>query len=159
MQRAALKLHPEDNVLIALRDLRKGEPIELSNHSFLLTSDVPAKHDFATADLVPSAAVLMYGALVGKATQLIPKGSALNTRNIRHEALPFREKATDYHWPRLMFPLARLHLPGTSSSPTLGSSRSRSPFPNSCAIEPRNDLLAARFGRVKLDSQCLLADV
>ena len=50
MQSAVLKLHPDDNVLIALGDLRKGEQVDFSNHSFVLTSDVPAKHKFATAD-------------------------------------------------------------------------------------------------------------
>jgi altronate hydrolase len=97
-QSVVLKLHPDDNVLIALRDLRRGEQIEFFNHPFVLTSDIPAKHKFATEDLAPGAAVLMYGVLVGKATQSIQKGSVLNTRNIRHDALPFREKATEYDW-------------------------------------------------------------
>jgi len=98
MQRSALKLHPEDNVLIALRDLRRGEQVEVSKQSFVLSSDVPAKHKIATEDLAPGAAVIMYGVLVGKATQPIPKGSALNSLNIRHDALAFREKSSEYHW-------------------------------------------------------------
>src|SRR5450755_1022359 len=98
MQSVVLKLHPDDNVLIALRDLHKGEKIDFSHHSFILTADVPAKHKFATTDLPPGAALLMYGVLVGKATQPIQKGSALNTRNIRHDALPFREKSTECEW-------------------------------------------------------------
>jgi altronate hydrolase len=40
----------------------------------------------------------MYGVLVGKATQAIPKGSMLSTRNVQHEALPFREKENEYQW-------------------------------------------------------------
>lgn len=98
MQSSALKLHPEDNVLIALRDLRKGEQIEVSKQAFVLSSDVPAKHKIATEDLAPGAAVIMYGVLVGKATQPIQKGSALNSLNIRHDALAFREKSSEYHW-------------------------------------------------------------
>ena len=98
MQRAVLQLHPKDNVLIALRDLRKGEHIDAPHHSFVLTSDVPAKHKFTTDDLTVNTDVFMYGVLVGKATQTIPKGSVLTTRNLRHDALPFREKETEYHW-------------------------------------------------------------
>ncbi|HEU0367627.1 MAG TPA: UxaA family hydrolase, partial [Candidatus Acidoferrum sp.] len=98
MPRAALKLHPNDNVLIALRDLHKGDPISVAQHSFSLTSDVPAKHKFAATDLAPGAAVLMYGVLVGKATQSVPQGSALNVLNIRHDALPFHENVSDYRW-------------------------------------------------------------
>jgi altronate hydrolase len=98
MPRAALKLHPNDNVLIALRDLHKGDPISVAQHSFSLTSDVAAKHKFAATDLAPGAAVLMYGVLVGKATESVPQGSALNVLNIRHDALPFHENVSDYRW-------------------------------------------------------------
>jgi altronate hydrolase len=99
MQSVVLKLHPDDNVLIALRDLHQGEKIDFSDRSIVLTSDVPAKHKFVTEDLSPGAAVLMYGVLVGKVVQPIQKGSVLNTRNIRHDALPFQEKSTEFKWP------------------------------------------------------------
>ena len=95
---SALKLHPEDNVLIALRDLRKGERVEAASHCILLASDVGAKHKFATNDLHPGDAVLMYGVLVGRATQPIQQGSVLTTLNIRHEARPFQEKVREYRW-------------------------------------------------------------
>jgi len=98
MQSAVLKLHDDDNVLIALRDLRKGEQVELAPHSLALTSDVAAKHKLATTDLPVGAIVRMYGVVVGKATQTIPKGSALNMLNVRHEALPFHEKSVEYRW-------------------------------------------------------------
>lgn len=98
MQSAVLKLHDDDNVLIALRDLRKGEQVELAPHSLALTSDVAAKHKLATTDLPVGAIVRMYGVVVGKATQTIPMGSALNTLNVRHEALPFHEKSVEYGW-------------------------------------------------------------
>jgi altronate hydrolase len=97
-QSEVLKLHPNDNVLIALRDLRKGERIDFSDQSFALTTDVPKKHKFVTEDLTSGAAVLMYGVLVGKATEPIQKGSVLNTRNIRHDALSFHEKSAHYDW-------------------------------------------------------------
>ena len=97
-QSEVLKLHPNDNVLIALRDLRKGERIDFSDQSFALTTDVPQKHKFATEDLTSGAAVLMYGVLVGKAIEPIQKGSVLNTRNIRHDALSFHEKSAQYDW-------------------------------------------------------------
>ncbi len=97
-QSVALKLHADDNVLIALRDLHRGEQIEISGHNLVLASDVPAKHKFATEHLAPGAAVLMYGVLVGKAALPIEKGSALNTRNLRHDALPFGSKSAEYHW-------------------------------------------------------------
>jgi len=98
MKSAILRLHPEDNVLIALRDLHSGDQITLGGDSFALTTDVPSKHKFATQDLAAADSVVMYGTLVGKATHAIPKGSVLTTRNIRHDAAPFREKTTTYEW-------------------------------------------------------------
>ena len=97
-QHAALRLHPRDNVLIALRDLRSGEEVSVANHCFVLASDVPAKHKFVTTPLAVGEPVLMYGVMVGKATQSIEQGSALTTLNIQHQALPFQEKATEYQW-------------------------------------------------------------
>jgi len=98
MAKAALKLHPEDNVLIALRDLRKGESVEADGHSFKLTSDVSAKHKFVVKVMAPGDPVFMYGVLVGRATQAIPQGSALNVLNIRHDALSFQEKTKEQSW-------------------------------------------------------------
>ncbi len=98
MAKAALKLHPEDNVLIALRDLRKDESVEADGHSFTLTSDVSAKHKFVMKPMAPGDPVFMYGVLVGKATQAIPQGSALNVLNIRHDALSFQEKTKEQSW-------------------------------------------------------------
>ncbi len=98
MAKAALRLHPEDNVLIALRDLRKGESVEADGHSFAMTSDVSAKHKFVVKPMAPGDPVFMYGVLVGKATQAIPQGSALNVLNIRHDALSFHEKTKDQQW-------------------------------------------------------------
>ena len=57
MQNVVLKLHPDDNVLIALRDLRKGEQIEYFAILSVLSSDIPAKHKFATEELAPGCCV------------------------------------------------------------------------------------------------------
>lgn len=51
MRDAVLKLDPRDNVLIALRDLRKCE--QVSGTGWVLRSDVPAKHEFAAERTCP----------------------------------------------------------------------------------------------------------
>jgi altronate hydrolase len=40
----------------------------------------------------------MYGVVVGKAVEPIRRGELLSTRNVRHEAAPFRDKLRDYQW-------------------------------------------------------------
>jgi altronate hydrolase len=93
-----LKLDPQDNVLIALADLRKGEQILFDSQTFTLESDVPAKHKFATADLAPGAHVRMYGVLIGQAAAPIRRGGLLTTKNLRHQAASFHEKTGDFRW-------------------------------------------------------------
>ena len=93
-----LQLNPKDNVLVALSDLRKGEQIGFSDRTLTLITDVPAKHKLATDDIPPGGAVVMYGVLIGKATEPIGSGEKLTIRNIHHEAAPFHEKTQSYRW-------------------------------------------------------------
>jgi altronate hydrolase len=93
-----LQLNPKDNVLVALNDLRQGEQIGFSDRTFTLRTDVPAKHKFATDDIAPGGAVVMYGVLIGKAIEPIGSGEKLTTRNTHHEAAAFHEKTEDYRW-------------------------------------------------------------
>ena len=48
MKRSVLKIHPDDNVLVALKDLGAGETIQWNRGRYLLREDIPAKHKFAT---------------------------------------------------------------------------------------------------------------
>src|SRR5882672_5000151 len=93
-----LQLNPKDNVLVALTDLRPGELIEFGGQSVALRTDVPAKHKFAMQDFAAGDAILMYGVLIGKATEAIAMGAKLTTRNVRHEAAEFHEKTGKYTW-------------------------------------------------------------
>src|SRR5881394_1671391 len=98
MQNKVLKLDSKDNVLIALADLRRGERLSFGSQSYLLESDVPAKHKFAIEDLANGAGIIMYGVLVGKAVEPIRRGELLTTRNIHHQAAAFQEKTEEYRW-------------------------------------------------------------
>jgi altronate hydrolase len=98
MPNRVLKLDSNDNVLIALTDLRKGEQIPFDSQTYTLESEVPAKHKFATADLAIGATVRMYGVIVGKAAEAIHRGGLLTTRNLHHQAQEFHEKTQQFHW-------------------------------------------------------------
>lgn len=93
-----LQLNPRDNVLVALDDFRKGEQIGFSGRTLTLRTDVPAKHKFAMDDIPPDGAVVMYGVLIGKATEPIGSGERLTIQNTHHEAATFHEKTEDYRW-------------------------------------------------------------
>lgn len=93
-----LQLDPRDNVLIALTDLQQGDTVKFRGDRYSLASRVPAKHKFATADLPVGSSVIMYGVLVGKTFQPVRRGDILTLANLRHEALPYHEKKTDFQW-------------------------------------------------------------
>ena len=98
MNNRVLQLDSRDNVLIALANLEKGESVTLRSHCYVLGSEVPAKHKFATQDLATGANIIMYGLVVGKAVEPIRRGELLSTRNVRHQASPFRDKLGNYRW-------------------------------------------------------------
>jgi altronate hydrolase len=98
MQRSVLQLDSRDNVLIALTDLKAGEPVEFGGQEYALPKSVPAKHKFATRSLAIGDDVIMYGVLVGKAVTSIAAGELLTVSNIRHQAAPFREQSGEYQW-------------------------------------------------------------
>lgn len=90
-----LKIHPKDNVYVALTDLRKGDKI---NDSLTLTDDVPAKHKFLDKSLAVDDEVIMYGGVVGKASQPISVGGVIGTHNVKHKATPYSSKSKQYSW-------------------------------------------------------------
>ena len=84
-----LQIHPDDNVLVALKDLQAGSVIKLNSHSFPLHDHVAAKHKFTINALLPGDSIYMYGVLVGKADQPIPQGGAVTVHNIHHATQDF----------------------------------------------------------------------
>jgi altronate hydrolase len=98
MKKKLVKVHPDDNVLVALTDLLKGEQISFNGEDFVLQDDIPAKHKFVTTDLKAGDVVEMYGVMVGKAQTDIPKGGIISTSNLKHAAEPFVYRKTDFTW-------------------------------------------------------------
>lgn len=98
MSKKYLKIHPADNVLVALSDLRMGEQIGLNGTSFSLAEDVPAKHKFVEKAMKPDEEVIMYGVLVGKAMKPIPEGTSIGTHNVKHQASGYAGKTKTYEW-------------------------------------------------------------
>lgn len=93
-----LKIHPADNVYVALTDLKAGEKISDNGTSLTLVDDVPAKHKFLERALNTNDEIVMYGGIVGKATQPIPAGGAIGTHNVKHKSSPYTSKQKNYSW-------------------------------------------------------------
>lgn len=97
-KRLVIKMHPDDNVLVALTDLTKGESVVFENHTYVLEDTIKAKHKFYTTDLKEGAEITMYGVLVGKVQCDVAKGSLMTTENLKHAAEPYKYRHVDFEW-------------------------------------------------------------
>ncbi|WP_247231629.1 UxaA family hydrolase [Telluribacter sp. SYSU D00476] len=99
MSSSILKIHPNDNVIVALRDLPANATAEWGGEQYLLPYGVNGKHKFATEDIAPGGAVIMYGVLVGRATQPIRRGEPITTFNLKHDSEGYSTaKRQPYSW-------------------------------------------------------------
>jgi len=98
MKKIVLKVHPKDNVIVALRDLEQGEKIEFEGSQYVMQERVQAKHKFYTEDLAKSSEVIMYGVLVGKVQYDVKKGGLMTTENLHHAADPYAYRKAEYKW-------------------------------------------------------------
>ena len=98
MNQRVLKVHPNDNVIVALQDIAKGESILYNGKTFSVVDDIPAKHKFFENDMNAGDEVHMYGVLVGKAQNFISSGGLMTTANIKHAADPYTYRGSNYTW-------------------------------------------------------------
>ncbi|MGI8581595.1 MAG: UxaA family hydrolase [Chitinophagaceae bacterium] len=98
MRNKVLKVHPNDNVIVALQDIAKNDSITYNGNTFKIVDDIPAKHKFFENDMNAGDEVHMYGVLVGKAQNFISQGGLMTTSNIKHAADPYEYRGSNYHW-------------------------------------------------------------
>ena len=98
MSQRFLQINPEDNLLVALQDLKKGERIQHKGQEIVLVDDIAAKHKFTTEAIPKDGNATMYGVLVGHASQDIPKGGLIHTFNLHHASQEFQGKQKEYQW-------------------------------------------------------------
>lgn len=93
-----VQLHKNDNVLVALTDLKAGESIPYNGTAVILRENVQAKHKFTPHPIGENGEIIMYGVLVGKAVRPIPAGCSINTGNVRHEASDYAGRTVSFAW-------------------------------------------------------------
>ena len=101
MKAKVLKVHPADNVIVALTDLSVGETVSLHGADYALKEPIPAKHKFTTTDLAIGDKITMYGLVVGTARRPIAKGMRIAVENTTHAVgdVKVREKKTNWTAP------------------------------------------------------------
>ncbi|MBO9732789.1 MAG: altronate dehydratase [Chitinophaga sp.] len=99
MKQTTLKIHPDDNVWVALQDIPAGTSVTCGQETVTAIRNVAAKHKIAAQPIAKDAAINMYGVLVGIANEDIPAGELITTQNIRHASGSFSVSGERHqHW-------------------------------------------------------------
>lgn len=77
-----IRIHPADNVAVALVDLAAGEVVEGAEGVGAVTG-VPAGHKVALAPIAVDQPVIKYGSIIGKASAPIAPGEHVHSHNLR----------------------------------------------------------------------------
>lgn len=80
MSGSSIRLHPADNIEIALRDLAPGE--RLSETGVVVSTHVPRGHKVATLDIQSGAKIIRYGQIIGQALIDIAMGEHVHVHNL-----------------------------------------------------------------------------
>jgi len=91
-----LLIHPADDMVVALTDLRAGQIVTVGGLQLALTSDVCSKHKIYLRDLPRGAQPRLYGMPVGQTKLAVKAGDPVSSENLRslsstHESRPMGE--------------------------------------------------------------------
>ena len=98
MASSYVQIDPKDNLIVAINDLPKGTVASIAGREITLKEDVKGKHKFTMSDVAIGDELFMYGVLIGKATEPIQEGCAINTSNVKHASTPYSDDWVDYQW-------------------------------------------------------------
>lgn len=93
-----LKVHPADNVAVALTNLEAGMIIPFNDEDIKVLSDTKSKHKIALEQLQSGDRIIMYGVLVGTANGTVEKGDVLTTENVKHQSEKVLGRTESVSW-------------------------------------------------------------
>ena len=79
----SIKIHPLDNVAVALCDIAKGEIAGPSDCEVIATEKIGQGHKIALVDIPEGSPIIKYGNKIGIATEDIAAGSFVHTHNVK----------------------------------------------------------------------------
>ncbi len=83
-----LLLHPDDNIVVARRDIAAGETVELDGESFAVPAAVELGHKLARRVIEADARVLKYGAPIGSMKERVARGEHVHLHNLKSDYIP-----------------------------------------------------------------------
>jgi len=94
-----LLLHPDDNILVARRDIAAGERVDLDGETLVVPAAVELGHKLARRALPAQTRVLKYGAPIGSLRTAVNRGEHVHLHNLSSDYIPStrRDGGTDGH--------------------------------------------------------------
>lgn len=95
-----IKIHPADNVAVALKSLSAGEQLSIDSKDITILTEVPAGHKFLLQDLNKGENVIKYGYPIGHLREDHKKGDLVNHHHIQTNLsglLEYSYKPVDTH--------------------------------------------------------------
>lgn len=83
MMRPFIKLHEDDNVVVALVNLQPGDELTIDEHSIVVKEEIKKGHKLAIKKIEENQDVVKYGFAIGHATQFIEVGTHVHTQNVK----------------------------------------------------------------------------
>ena len=97
----ALKVSPDDTLVVALIDLENREEVVIEDETYTLKESIPAKHKFFSVDMDEGTEVSMYGVTVGKVNRAVRKGMRATIENVNHATAEFSLNNVNSEWKAL----------------------------------------------------------
>ncbi len=92
-----LLLHPDDNIVVARRDIAAGEQVEIDGESFTIPAAVELGHKLARRAIPADARVLKYGAPIGSMKSAVARGEHVHMHNLRSDYISSTTREANGH--------------------------------------------------------------
>ena len=79
---AVLRIHPRDNVAVALSPVAAGERVRVEGREVTALEDIPQGHKLALAPIAAGDEVIKYGCPIGRAKRDIAPGAWVHSHNL-----------------------------------------------------------------------------
>lgn len=78
-----IKIHQDDNVAVAIEEIKQDEKFSAGGKSITAVTDIPAGHKVALLNMDEGTAVVKYGCPIGNTTKSVKEGEWIHTHNLK----------------------------------------------------------------------------
>ncbi len=93
-----LLVHPNDDMVVALRDLEVGQSVQVGGETIEIREPIPAKHKFARYSVAAGQCQTMYGITVGRTVAAVQAGTRLTVQNLQHAVDSLQDRQAQNAW-------------------------------------------------------------